>query len=422
MRAVRAFFLFVVAACGHDGGFGPVDAGPEAEASLFNQDATTTDSPVVDPDAACAAIKQVVDPTPLPVDIIWLVDNSSSMAPAVAEVNAGLNDFAKLIAATTLDYRVIMLSLLPSDSRANGLYPVCIPQPLADNSNCGDNDAGDPNQRFFQTSINVKSTQTFEQLLGSLAQVSVYAKGGSLGGEPWIQWLRPTATKTFVFVTDDNARMTAIGLETWLYHCQDDAGTPPCDNAFNNNKIGPGLLEPHWNHLFDGFMASGVYGWGDENQPDVRCVYDGGAMPAASGANYTDLIQQTGGPRAQICAGHAAWGPFFQAVTTAVLANSKINCTMDIPDSGSTLDPKQVNVTIDDGTNTTTLTKVPGVGGCGTGLSWYYDDDTAPTKVILCPEACKTAQSLVANATDAGIDSGKIGSVDVLFGCATIVK
>jgi len=147
MRApVRSVFVFL-AACGHDGGFGPVDAAPEAEASVFGE--AGTDTSTIDPDAACAAIKQVVDPTALPVDIIWLVDNSSSMAPAVAEVNAGLNDFATLIAGTTLDYRVVMLSLLPTDSRATGLYPVCIPQPLADNSSCGDNDAGDPNQRFF---------------------------------------------------------------------------------------------------------------------------------------------------------------------------------------------------------------------------------------------------------------------------------
>jgi hypothetical protein len=79
-------------------------------------------------------------------------------------------------------------------------------------------------------------------------------------------------------------------------------------------------------------------------------------------------------------------------------------------------------VTIFDGTTTTTLTKVAGKGDCGNGASWYYDDDTAPTKVILCPAACATAQTLVAAASDAGIDSGKTGSVNVLFGCATIVK
>ena len=69
MRA-RTVFVFLVA-CGHGGGFDPDDAGLDAEAGVFAQDAS--DSSVIDPDSACAAIKQVVDPTPLPVDIIWLV-------------------------------------------------------------------------------------------------------------------------------------------------------------------------------------------------------------------------------------------------------------------------------------------------------------------------------------------------------------
>jgi hypothetical protein len=216
--------------------------------------------------------------------------------------------------------------------------------------------------------------------------------------------------------------MTATGFQTWDYNCQDDAGTPPCDNGFNSNKIGPGILEPYWNHLFDGFIAGGVYGWGDPNQPDVRCTYDGGAMPPASGSTYTELITETGGPRAQICAGHAVWGPFFQDIATAVLANSKIACTMDIPPSGSPLDPTEVNVTINNGTQTTTLTKTDGKGDCLGSLSWYYDDDTAPTKVILCPAACQVAQSLVGDSDAGATDGGKTGSVNVLFGCATIVK
>ena len=71
-------------------------------------------------------------------------------------------------------------------------------------------------------------------------------------------------------------------------------------------------------------------------------------------------------------------------------------------------------MTLDDGTTTTTLTKTDGKGTCGGDLSWYYDDDTAPSKVILCPAACTMAQAMVGD--------GKTGSVNVLFGCATFVK
>ena len=40
------------------------------------------------------------------------------------------------------------------------------------------------------------------------------------------------------------------------------------------------------------------------------------------------------------------------------------------------------------------------------GNGWYYDNDAAPTKILLCPSTC----SMVKNTK---------GQVDVLFGCAT---
>jgi hypothetical protein len=407
MRLGVSLALGCFVACGTSTNFGPSDSGvvDAADGAPF----VTTDAAdaPLSPDAACESIKQIADPKPLPVDIIWMIDNSASMAPAVDQVNQGMNAFANLIGTKSLDYRVIVLSLRGT-TPTGGLYPICIPQPLAGDANCGNG------ANFYQSSMNIKSTQTFEQFLGTLGQTSGYAQGQSLGGEPWFQWLRPTATKTLVFVTDDNARLTAQEFQNYSYQCVTDAGTPSCPNPFNSNKITPGILDPYWNGLFDGFVAGGVYGWGDANDPSVRCTYSDNTQPPSGGSTYTDLITATNGPRAKICDGASAWGPFFDAVATAVLANSKIACTMDIPDNGSQLDPNEVNVTIDDGTTTTSLSRALGKGDCGGALSWYYDDPTAPTQVILCPAACQTAQSLVG--------ASKKGSVNVLFGCATVVK
>src|SRR4051794_4679897 len=47
-----------------------------------------------DPDGACAVATETAIVDVLPVDIIWMVDNSGSMKAAVAAVTAGLNDFA----------------------------------------------------------------------------------------------------------------------------------------------------------------------------------------------------------------------------------------------------------------------------------------------------------------------------------------
>ncbi len=143
----------------------------------------------------------------LPVDIIWVVDNSVSMAPAIEEVQNGLDDFAALVDSRALDYRVILLSL-----RGQGLlsiggsnrYGVCIPPPLSADNACGDG------PRFFHVSVDIRSTQPIEQLLGTLGQTAGYTALDSRGSEPWLQLLRPEATKTLVLVTDDNARTCAL--------------------------------------------------------------------------------------------------------------------------------------------------------------------------------------------------------------------
>jgi hypothetical protein len=398
----RALFFVLLLGCGSNAAPSPFlpDASDD---SPFSVGDAGSDAPF-DPDAACVSSAQIADPTPLPVDIIWMIDNSSSMAPAVAEVNAGINAFANLIAGKSLDYRVIMLSLRsktsPIQVGGSTRYPICVPPPLAGDANCGNG------PRFFHSSIDLRSTQTFEQFLGSLGQTSGFQQGQSLGGEPWQAWLRPEATKTILVVTDDNARLTAQEFETFT-------GGP---NPFNSTTLPPGILDPVWKGMFDGYLFGGVYGWGDPKNPSVRCTYPNNAMPASGGSTYSALVTKTGGPRAKICDGASAWGPFFSDVATAVLANSKIACEMPIPDpgGGQQVDPTKVNVTLDDNGVVTNLTKTAGKGTCDSSMSWYFDDDTAPTKVILCPTACASAQSIVG--------ASKKGAVRVLFGCASVVK
>ncbi|CAN5703296.1 hypothetical protein BH09MYX1_BH09MYX1_16600 [soil metagenome] len=401
MRSLVWLPLVFCVGCGAGAKFdGSVDAGPD---SPFSTGDSSTDAPF-DPDSACVSAAQIADPKPLPVDIIWMIDNSSSMAPAVAEVNNGLNAFASLIDGKSLDYRVIMLSIRNKTSpiTVGGAtrYPICVPPPLAGDSDCGNG------PRFFHSSIDVRSTQTFEQFLGTLGQTPGFAQGQALGGEPWQGWLRPEATKTILVVTDDNARLTAQEFETF-------SGGP---NPFNSTTLPPGILDPSWNGIFDGYIFGGVYGWGDPKNPSVRCTYPNNSQPTSGGSTYTTLVTKTNGPRAKVCDGAPAWTPFFNEVAQAVLANAKISCEMAVPDpgGGQNVDPSKVNVTLDDNGTITQLTRTAGKGTCGADLSWYFDDDTLPTKVLLCPAACTTAQSIV------GVQ--KKGAVKVLFGCASVVK
>ena len=378
------------------------DQGQLADSLLV--DLASSESSPMDPDAACAtAVEQAVTEQ-LPVDIIWMVDNSVSMKPAVEQVTAGLNAFAALIAGKSLDYRVIMLSLRSKTSpvtiSGGTRYPVCIPPPLAGDDACGNG------PRFFQSSIDVRSTQTLEQFLGTLGQTSGYTAGEQRGGEPWMQQLRPGATKTIVVVTDDDARLGASGFE----HFSGGA------NPFNSLTLPPGILEPQWNGVFAGYVFDGLYGWGSDADEAVKCTYPDSTQPPSPGMTYTELVKKTGGVRAQVCAGASAWQPFFEAVAQAVWASSKLSCELAIPATQGTLDKNRINVQLagEADAGVTQLFKVADASNCDPGGGWYYDNEQAPAKVILCPASCDLAQSLVG--------PGKSGRIEVLFGCLTQVK
>ena len=129
-----------------DGGDARGDAAPEpaSDASL-------------DPDAACVATTVGADVERAPVDIIWMVDNSISMEPAIREVTRGLNDFAARIASSGIDYRVILLALRGMGRvsfEGSPRYAVCIPEPLAGDASCGNG------ERFFHSSVDIRSTRS----------------------------------------------------------------------------------------------------------------------------------------------------------------------------------------------------------------------------------------------------------------------
>jgi hypothetical protein len=391
----------VVDASSHDAGQDIPDSGP-------------VDAPVwVDPDAACASRNVEVEPERMPVDIIWLVDNSNSMKPARDEVRAGLNAFAAQIAASDIDYRVILLSL-----RGTGALEVCIPPPLG-GPDCADG------PRFFQVDVDIKSSQPIEQFLGTLAQSVGYTEGTSIGSAPWRQLLREGATKTIVVVTDDNARTCERPHSGG--RCNLSGGAVPLTETsledypggvhpFTNTRgLGPGILTATYGDLFAGYTFDAIYGWGSETDPDETCSYPSGDQPDSSGPTYTTLVARTGGVRAQICDGADAWGPFFDSVASAVVRNSRIACEVELPEppDGSLLNPRRVNVVIRGESGSTTIPYTSSSDACDeTRGGWYYDDAVNPTRVILCPTSCDFAREETKDTS---------GAFDVVFGCQSIL-
>jgi hypothetical protein len=337
------------------------------------------------------------------------------MQPAIDEVRAGMNAFADRILASGLDYRVILLSL-QGTTAPSGRYAVCIPPPLAGDDACG---AG---PRFFPVSVDIRSTQPVEQILGTLGQTTGYLDGDAVGSLPWRDLLRDGATKTFVVVSDDNARTCArpnpggrcLSGRAPLTDASlfDYPGGP---SPFSTTRaLGPGLATAAYGDLFRDTTFDAIYGWGSETDPDVTCTYPDGSSPPNPGWSYTELVRRTSGVRAQICDGSEAWGPFFEAVATGVVRTARIACDVALPTppDGSSLNPRRVNVAVRGASGTTTVRYAGSEAGCdGTVGGWYYDDEARPTRVILCRSSCDLARA------ETGTSGG---GLDVLFGCDSI--
>ncbi|MAQ18309.1 MAG: hypothetical protein CMN30_26370 [Sandaracinus sp.] len=415
-RSLAFLFLCLALGCGDDGRR-PLTDGSPSDAEVPPADATGFDA-FLDPDASCATATAGATLDADPVDIIWMVDNSTSMEPAIREVEDGLNEFASRIAGSGLDYRVIMLSQ-QGESTGSSLR-VCIPPPLAGDSSCGDG------ERFFHVAVDIRSTQQVEQFLGTLAQTEGYAEGDSRGSRPWRDLLRPNATKTIVVVTDDNSR-TCANPHSEGVNC--DSGDAPLtdlslenypggNNPFSDLIIGPGILTAEYGDLFEGYTFNGIYGWGSTSNPEVSCESSIAGFPAKPGQTYTALVERTGGVRAQICdqSDSAAWDSFFDAVAETVASTARIACTLPlpVPPGGMMLNPRQVNVFLSAGGASDIIPKVSGgAASCGPTGGWFYDDDANPTTVELCPATCDLAQRALEESGDA--------SVDVQFGCDTIL-
>jgi hypothetical protein len=114
---------------------------------------------------------------------------------------------------------------------------------------------------------------------------------------------------------------------------------------------------------------------------------------AMAGANVSalDQIAKAGGTgKAFVISGTTNVS---QQLTTALqsIAGQNASCSFDLPNQGA-FDPNDATVSYTSGSGTsTTLPKAQNAGSCGAG--WYYDNNTNPISVTLCPQTCTQVQS-----------------------------
>jgi hypothetical protein len=314
----------------------------------------------------CAAISQTADNQLQPADIIIAVDNSGSMDEEIVFVREQLNAFSQQIVDSGIDVRIILISapidptmrdvmsIFDEDDQDNG---ICIDAPLGSGACPADGNA----PGYLHVPTEVASHDALNLFISTYPQ--------------WQSQLRPSATKTFVVVTDDNA---------------EDA---PNNSAAAFTAAVGGLDAM----LFAEWSFSGIYCFSD--CPEA----------AEIGAVYAELVAQTQGVGGDLCLQDFA--PVFDELAKSVIGASSIDCEWAIPEApqGQTFEIGRVNVqyTASGAGAPQTIFHVPSLNECAAQGGWFYNDNANPTRLIVCPSTCNLFKD-DANA-----------KLDVLFGCET---
>ena len=340
--------------------------------------------------AAATLIKQ-------PVDIILVLDNSGSMADELEAVEQNINlNFANILQKSGVDYRVILISRHRRDVRAasgESSTSVCVTSPLSGLMTCP---APKPvnSDHFFQYSIKIESTDSFDQILATYNQRDQKFDLTQVG---WSEWLRPGAKKVFLEMTDDNA---ALPVDTFLQKL-----TALVPSQFGSDAAHPTFV---W-HSIIGIQqkapATTPY-QPDEPIQNATCT-GGGDTVANAGQSYQDLSKRTGGLRFPICA-FASYDTVFTAIANDVVVKAQLSCDFDIPAApdGQALDLSKVAVAYTQGgaTTPTQFGQAKTVADCQAN-AFYIENN----HIYLCPDTCDVVKA----------DGG--AKVDVLFTCESTI-
>ncbi len=299
------------------------------------------------------------------VDVIVVIDTSGSMNEETEQVKQNLNSFASSIGNSGLDYNVIMIAekpeklpFMPPSFTPPG---ICVQPPLA-GPDCADG------PKFHHLDTDVGSTNSLEVILDELSSYSA--------------WLRPTAYKVFIEVTDDDSALAWTTFDEQLL-------------AKSPQQFGDEAARRYIFNAICGYKRNTAVLSAD------KC-----GSAENTGEQYQHLAQLTGGTVDSVC--ETSYASVFDNIAKGLV--KKLGCEFAVPkaDNGQQTDPGSVVVhyTPGDGSPAKPLTRVTDASKCGANPDgWYYDDPATPTKILFCPSTCSTA----------GADTA--GKLDVAIGC-----
>lgn len=151
---------------------------------------------------------------------------------------------------------------------------------------------------------------------------------------------------------------------------------------------------------------------GGGGQSDIQIVGDIAAAASSKYKTYAigignsgnlDLIAQKGGTTKAFATNDTA--SLENALSS--IRGATLSCEYSIPaaPAGQVIDFHQVNVVY--GTKDGKSVLVNHSGDCSNANGWRYDDEAAPTKILLCDASCNT------------VKGDTVATLDVVLGCAT---
>lgn len=304
------------------------------------------------------------DPT---VDVIFVIDNSASMSDEILAVQQNINtNFAQIMGASALDYRIILVS---AHGNVNPGEAICIAAPLS-GTNCAPVPPAPVNgPRFFHYDAEVSSVNSLELLLKTYDQQDKH----HFAPHGWSEWLRPGAKKVFVEITDDDSHMPAATFDQQLRGLSTvHFGTAADRNYTWHSIIGLANNAPATNPWLPA-------------APIQQAVC--GAHTENAGTQYQILSRMTGGLRFPICQ-TGSFDVVFKKIADHVVQQMPLACSIQIPGGA---DGGTVNLSYrPNGTGAPVpLARVPNAGACGPAGGYYVEGNV----VHLCPATCTSVQA-----------------------------
>jgi hypothetical protein len=396
---------------GDDSGGGARVRGPEAPATnapppdstLINNPAgggAGNDGLVTEPgemrpvtiDDACVVDQAQATLVKQPVDIILVLDNSGSMSDELQAVESNINvNFASILASSQIDYRVILISRhrqAPPTASEEASTSICVTTPLSGLADCTQAQEPVLTDRFFQYSIKIDSTNSFDLVLDTYNGNE--EDKFDLAPLGWSQWLRPGAKKVFLEMTDDQPTMPIADFAQRLAALSPaDFGSAQSPSFVFHSIIGIAAKTPPT----AAYLPS-------EPVNTAICNIDN---VENAGVPYQELSRLTGGLRFPLCE-FTGFDVVFRSIADDVVFTSNVACDFAIPNppTGLTLNLDQVGVayTKGDGSGAVNFGQARALAECESNAFYIQNN-----RINLCPQACDEVRR------------DPLSKVDVLFTC-----